>query len=178
MIRFLLATISSLSCVSAAYCATTNSNGVEVYWESSGEGPGIVLVHGLMCDTTVWVDQVAEFERDYRVIALDLPGHGRSGALSEGVYTLGTYADAIEAVRAAAGIDEIVLVGHSLGGPAIGEYWKKYPEHVAALVGVDAVFVPPPSPPQGGVQSEQPTLGSRAEMLNGMFVPSTPDAVD
>ena len=141
----LLLLCAVFSCYGSATAATVD--GAEIHWESDGNGPAIVFIHGNRRDTTDWRYQVAEFEDDYRVITLDLPGHGQSGALSEvidsSIFWGGSViplAEAIEAVRAEAGIDRMVLVGHSLGGWVIGEYMMHYPQYVSAVVAADVEF--------------------------------------
>ena len=141
---------SLLVCVALSSCGRSPAatvDGAEIYWESHGDGPALVFIHGNGRDTTDWRYQVAEFEDDYRVITLDLPGHGQSGALSEvrdssipWGGSLIPLAEAIEAVRAEAGINQMVLVGHSLGGWIIGEYMMHYPQYVAGVVAADTAF--------------------------------------
>jgi pimeloyl-ACP methyl ester carboxylesterase len=114
--------------------------------------------------------------KKYRVLTLDLPGHGQSGAPKDGKFSMDLFARAVEAVRAEAGTDKIVLVGHSMGAPVIRQYARLYPQHVAALVAVDgpldmrqfpADFKPPSlAGPEG--------LKAREGMIKGMFTPQTP----
>jgi pimeloyl-ACP methyl ester carboxylesterase len=144
---------------------------MDIYWTSEGSGPAIVLVHGWTCNTTAWQEQMADLKDSYRVIALDLPGHGLSGAPEGGALTMNIYASAVEAVRVDAGLESIVLVGHSMGVPVISRYAIDYPEHVAGLIGVDGSFVPlpvfRPEPPQGSIRA------FREQAIRGMFVPGT-----
>jgi pimeloyl-ACP methyl ester carboxylesterase len=139
-----------LLCVALSSCSRGSAatvDGAEIHWESSGNGPALVFIHGVERDTTDWEYQVAEFEDAYRVITLDLPGHGQSGSLSEvkdsSFFWGGSLiplAEAIEVVRAEAGIDRMVLIGHSLGGWVIGEYMMHYPQYVAGVVAADTDF--------------------------------------
>ena len=133
-------------------------DGLELYSSSVGNGPTIVFVHGWTCDTSSWRDQVPAFADDYRVITLDLPGHGRSDAPPEGGFSMDLFARAVEAVRAEAGAEEIVLVGHSMGVVVIRQYALMFPERVAGLVAVDGPLdLRGFPPPQGGVQATVPT---------------------
>jgi len=149
-------------------------DGIELNYRSAGQGPTIVFVHGWTCDISVWADQMSAFQDEYRVIALDLPGHGQSPPPADGVYTMGRFADAIESVRAEAGADEIVLVGHSMGVMVIRQYALLYPDRVAGLIAVDGFVRPPPddqveeSPPDN-----PPTEGWRERFIEGMFVART-----
>ena len=85
--------------------------------------------------------------KQYRVITLDLPGHGQSGSPKDGKFSMDLFARAVEAVRAEHGADKIVLVGHSMGAPVIRQYARLYPQHVAALVVVDGLSRPAQSAP-------------------------------
>ena len=76
--------------------------------------------------------QVPALAKKYRVITLDLPGHGQSRYPKDGKFSMDLFARAVEAVRAEARADRIVLVGHSMGAPVIRQYARLYPQHVAA----------------------------------------------
>ena len=170
--------ISSLAAavlfVSTASAATVD--GLKIHSASAGSGrTTLVLVHGWTCDSSSWAAQVPVLAKKYRVLTLDLPGHGQSGAPKDGKFSMDLFARAVEAVRAEAGTDKIVLVGHSMGAPVIRQYARLYPQHVAALVAVDGpldmrqfptTFTPPPlTGPEG--------LKAREGMIRGMFTPQT-----
>jgi pimeloyl-ACP methyl ester carboxylesterase len=98
--------------------------------------------------------------------------------LQEGKFSMDLFARAVEAVRAEAKADRIVLVGHSMGAPVIRQYAKLHPQRVAGLVAVDGPFdvrgFPPPEfkapPPMVGAEG----LKMREGMIRGMFTPQTP----
>lgn len=98
-----------------------------------GTGKTIIFVHGWTCDESGWAAQVAALDRGYRVVTLDLPGHGKSDAPVDGKFSMQLFAKAVEAVRAELGADKVVLVGHSMGAPVIRQYAFDHPEHVAGL---------------------------------------------
>jgi sigma-B regulation protein RsbQ len=115
-------------------------DGHRVHYKDLGNGrPALVFVHGWTCDTSVWRLQAAAFARDHRVIAIDLPGHGRSDA-PEVAYTMGLFARAVEAVMRDAGVSKAVLVGHSMGTPVVREFYRLHPDETQALVAVDGSF--------------------------------------
>jgi pimeloyl-ACP methyl ester carboxylesterase len=96
-------------------------DGMPIHSTTSGRGKAtIVLVHGWTCDVSSWDAQVPALSKQFRVIALDLPGHGRSGSPKDGKLSMDLFARAVEAVRTEAGADKVVLVGHSMGAPVIG----------------------------------------------------------
>jgi pimeloyl-ACP methyl ester carboxylesterase len=144
----------------------------------------VILVHGWTCDSTSWTQQVAALSKKYRVVTLDLPGHGQSGSPADGKFSVDLFARAVESVRAETGADKVVLVGHSMGAPVIRQYARLYPQHVAGLVAVDGPLAGGPGPaPQRGETPRFPTvsgpegLKNRENMIHGMFTPQTPQAV-
>ncbi len=101
--------------------ATVNSNGVEIDYERMGDGPQIVLVHGLASskhgnwNQSGWYDFLTGAGRE--VIALDCRGHGRSGKPHESTaYDGSQMADDVLAVMNAAGVEKADLMGYSMGG--------------------------------------------------------------
>jgi pimeloyl-ACP methyl ester carboxylesterase len=159
-------------------------DGIPLHWTSSGSGPQtVVLIHGWTCDDSSWSAQVPALMGKYRVLTLDLPGHGKSGKLEASKFSMDLFARAVEAVRAEARADRLVLVGHSMGVPVIRQYARLYPQHVKALVLVDGVVVLGAPPPPGAQPSQRPEPErmkgpdgpkNREAMIRGMFTPSTP----
>jgi len=169
--------------IPSASAATVD--GIAIKSASTGTGNHtVILVHGWTCDSTSWDAQVPALSKDYRVITLDLPGHGKSGSPKDGKFSMDLFARAIEAVRAEANADKVVLVGHSMGTPVILAYTKLYPQHVAGLVAVDGAIVSPQGNAPAGAPAFQPPnmtgpdgLKARENMIRGMFVATTPQPV-
>ncbi|NIN99031.1 MAG: alpha/beta fold hydrolase, partial [Anaerolineae bacterium] len=67
------------------------SNGLDHYYEQTGEGPSLVFIHGAFGDARVWEPQWKHFLWNYRVLRYDLRGHGRTGASDLDRYTMATY---------------------------------------------------------------------------------------
>jgi pimeloyl-ACP methyl ester carboxylesterase len=97
--------------------------------------PTIVFVHGWSCDRTYWRHQVGAFP-DNRVVAIDLAGHGESGS-GRVSWTMPAFGADVAAVLDALGIDDAVLVGHSMGGDVILEAAVLLGSRVHGLVWVD-----------------------------------------
>ncbi len=94
----------------------TKVSGVELHWEETGSGPTVVLVHGLTDWHRTWAPITPLLaERGYRVVAVDLPGHGFS-ARPDVDYTLDWNAKLLGAFIDAIGIDRFAVLGHSYGG--------------------------------------------------------------
>src|SRR5215216_5849173 len=100
----------------------TTRDGVELAYEVHGvehDAPlTVVLVHGWAGNRGHWERQVAFLADRYRVVALDLAGHGDSG-LGRADWNLPAFGDDVVAVVDAVGVDNAVLVGHSMGGDAV-----------------------------------------------------------
>ena len=119
---------ASQSGVGAKVSSGTTSTGL--YYEVSGAGDPVVLIHAFSVDRRMWASQIAALERRFRVIRYDLRGHGNSAAPSE------PYAphDDLLAVLDAAGAQRATLVGLSAGSTLAIDFAIAHPERVARLV--------------------------------------------
>ena len=180
MRRRLSIVLCLLTCATLpAHAATVD--GIRIHSSASGKGAKtLVFVHGWTCDDSSWAEQVPELSKHYRVITLDLPGHGRSGTTKDGTLSMDLFARAVEAVRAEAKADKVILVGHSMGTPVIRQYARLYPQHVSALVFVDGVVAlgatrpGGPPRPQADLMRGPQGLKNREAMIRTMFTPATP----
>ena len=116
--------------------ATINRDGITLYYEVSGSGTAIVLIHGFLCDGSLFTHQTAALERTHRVINIDLRGHGRSGP-SESPYTIYDLVDDVVAVLDTEGVASAVWMGLSMGGFISLRAALNRPERVRALVLID-----------------------------------------
>jgi pimeloyl-ACP methyl ester carboxylesterase len=114
-----------------------SSDGVTIVYEARGEGaPALVFVHGWSCDRSYWRAQVESFSREYRVVAVDLAGHGDSGT-ERATWTIESFGEDVAAVVRDLEIERAVLIGHSMGGDVIVEAARRLPGRVAGLIWVD-----------------------------------------
>ena len=114
-----------------------SADGVEISYRVEGAGePALVFVHGWACDRSHWDAQVEAFSPRYKVVAIDLAGHGRSGK-NRKAWTIPAFGADIAAVLDQEGIRRAVLIGHSMGGSAIIEGARLRPDAVLGLIGVD-----------------------------------------
>lgn len=117
-------------------------DGNKVHYQNYGKGSeALVLIHGWTCNLDNWRDQVPDFAKRNRVIAIDLPGHGQSDK-PEAVYSMEYFARALDAVMQDAGVKRAVLVGHSMGTPVSRQFYRKYPQKTLAIVIVDGALRP------------------------------------
>ncbi|HUS06682.1 MAG TPA: alpha/beta hydrolase [Bryobacteraceae bacterium] len=129
-----------LSAAPADHWTTLDRNRIH-YQTSGGGSKAIVFVHGWGCDSTFWSQQVPAFEKRYRVVTLDLPGHGGSDQ-ARLPYTIELFADAVDAVLKDAQVNSAVLAGHSMGAAVIRQYLANHPAPVAGLVIADGTVYP------------------------------------
>jgi esterase len=106
--------------------------------EWSQEGVPMLLLHGYSNEAHIWDDFIPTVADHYRVMAVDLRGHGDSDWHPEGAYTYQDHVEDIEAIVASLGLERLVLVGHSLGGRIAMLYGGRNPEKLAGLVIVDS----------------------------------------
>ncbi|MBU8921828.1 MAG: alpha/beta hydrolase [Bacteroidales bacterium] len=118
--------------------ATTRSvDGLEITYEFHGKGsPALVFVHGWCCDRSYWREQIDSFAKTHLVVAIDLGGHG-SSAKGRERWTLDLFAEDVKAVVEKLGLDNVILVGHSMGGPVVAGASMKLGDKVIGIVGVD-----------------------------------------
>jgi pimeloyl-ACP methyl ester carboxylesterase len=118
-------------------------NGLDLHYWQSGQGPDVVLVHGLGGNLAGWhLTMVPELQREYRVTTYDLRGHGRSDAPTHG-YDTGTMADDLCGLLDALDIEQPRLVGHSWGADVVLHFALRYPRRVSELALIEAALLAP-----------------------------------
>ena len=117
-------------------------DGARIHYVNYGKGSeALVLIHGWTMNLDNWRDQVPDFAKRNRVIAIDLPGHGLSDK-PQVTYNMDYFARAVDAVMRDAKVKHAVLVGHSMGTPVARQFYRKYPEKTLAIVIVDGPLQP------------------------------------
>src|SRR5438105_673756 len=112
------------------------------YVELGNGDPPVLFLHGLGGNWTVWLESIPPVARGYRVIAVDLPGFGKSPPSSDGLSVSG-YARTVERFCHRLGIERCIVVGNSLGGWVAADLALRAPGLVEALVLVDAAGIVP-----------------------------------
>ena len=103
---------------------TLEVNGIELATLDRGSGPPVLLVHGFPLDHTMWDAQVEALSEQYRVIAPDLRGFGRSG-VTEGKVTMEQFADDLAGLLDGLEVaGPVVFCGLSMGGYVAWEFWR------------------------------------------------------
>ena len=119
-------------------------DGVRIHYYDIGnrkDKEALVLVHGWTCNADFWKESMNAFPQ-YRVIAVDLVGHGRSEKPEKADYSMEYFAQSVEAVLKDAKVKKAVLVGHSMGTPVIRQFYRLYPDQTLGLVIVDGALRP------------------------------------
>jgi len=115
-----------------------NINGVDLNYETAGQGEAIVCLHGMTGSTQDWGNQISVLLPKYRVVARDQRGHGKSAAPSgEEQYSIPVFADDVFALLKMLDIKKCCLMGHSIGGFTTLQFALEHPDMIAALVLVD-----------------------------------------
>lgn len=98
----------------------------------AGEGPALLLVHGLACDHTTWLPVIDALAERHTVIVPDLLGHGQS-AKPRADYSVGGFANGMRDLLTVLGIDQVTVVGHSFGGGVAMQFAYQFPERTERL---------------------------------------------
>jgi pimeloyl-ACP methyl ester carboxylesterase len=120
----------------------TSADGSTITYGVSGNGnTTLVFIHCWTCNHEFWRPQIEYFSNKYRVVWLDLAGHGLSGSQRE-QYTMEAFGQDVAAVVNKIGSERVVLVGHSMGGPVAIETANILGADVIGIVGVDTFYTP------------------------------------
>ena len=112
-------------------------SGVSIAYDVHGKGnPALVFVHGWSCDRGYWKGQLQPFSKRYTVLGVDLGGHGLSGD-QRSSWTIQEFGSDVATVVEAARLDQVVLIGHSMGGDVIVEAARLLKNRVLGLIWVD-----------------------------------------
>jgi pimeloyl-ACP methyl ester carboxylesterase len=113
------------------------ADGVSLVYSICGAGePALLFIHGGLADRTLWDAELAEFSARHKVVALDLAGHGESGANRE-TWGIPEFGADVKAVAGAEKLEHVILFGNSLGGPVAIEAALLMPGRVLGVAGVD-----------------------------------------
>lgn len=105
----------------------------QIYYDVAGEGPWLVFIHGAWASHEWWRWQIPDLSRNYRTLALDVRGHGRSTPL-DGAYSVRGFVRDLDMLFEEVGVEKAVLVGWSMGGLISLQYCMDHPSKVAALI--------------------------------------------
>ncbi|MDG1050765.1 MAG: alpha/beta fold hydrolase, partial [Planctomycetota bacterium] len=122
-----------------AALAIETKDGLSMAYSLMGEGRPIVLIHGWCGNGAQWAGAATALARSYRVVVVDLVGHGASAGQARAKWSVEAYGDDVARLLESEGLQGAVLVGHSMGGPVALEAAVRASDRVAAIVGVESL---------------------------------------
>lgn len=112
---------------------TFNYKNTKVSYSDTGRGNAVVLLHGFLESHLMWKNLISHFEKRFRVIAVDLFGHGGSDCYGY-VHTMEDQADMVFGLMSELRLRKISIVGHSMGGYIALAFAELYPDHLRSLI--------------------------------------------
>jgi len=119
--------------MTADQSGTVQANGINLYYETHGEGEPLLLIEGLGYSSWMWYKQIPEISKQFRVIVYDNRGVGRSDK-PDSDYTIELMADDAASLLSALGVEWAHVLGVSMGGYIAQELALRHPEKVRSLV--------------------------------------------
>jgi len=131
----------------------TLPSGARVHYRDQGQlgGPALVLLHGSNASLHTWEPWVAELGDAFRIVSVDLPGHGLTGPVPADDYSREGMAKFVGEFATAVGAERFALAGNSMGGGVAAQFALMHPERLTHLVLVDAAGMPTKSPREPGL---------------------------
>ena len=120
------------------------NDALKLHYETGGAGPPVLLMHGYTSTIALWQDQVPVFSPDYRLIRMDLRGHGESEGTGMEGYSFAALAGDALAVLDQEGVERAMIVGHSMGGMVAQELLARHADRVRAAVFSSTTCKAPP----------------------------------
>lgn len=116
------------------------ADGSRIHYRERGprNAPTLILLHGFMGTLFVWEPWSNALSDRFRVISLDLPGHGLTGAVPSDDYSQAAMTDSVKAVADELGLTKFAIAGNSMGGAVAARFAEQYPERVSHLILIDA----------------------------------------
>jgi pimeloyl-ACP methyl ester carboxylesterase len=112
-----------------------------IHFTQQGKGRAIVLLHGFLENSGIWQAVADNLSKSYRVICIDLLGHGQTGSLGY-VHTMADQAQVVKAVLKHLRLRKVILVGHSMGGYVALAFAKIFLQNVKGICLLNSTFLP------------------------------------
>ncbi len=108
-------------------------NNSQIFYETFGKGPAIVLLHGFLESSTMWKSLIPQLSKNITIITIDFPGHGKSAVISE-IHSMELMAEVVNEILRHLKINSATFIGHSMGGYVTLAYAEIFPEKVEKLI--------------------------------------------
>lgn len=142
-----------------------NVDGMDIHYRDQGQGPTLILLHGMLSSLHTWEPWVKLLKKQFRIISLDLPNFGLSDPTPNYRINDDTYQNLLDQFINALELTDFILVGNSFGGYVACQYAGNHPDKVNKLVLMDAAGFHPP---------EQLALMSIGGQFSGLMMEFSP----
>lgn len=151
--------------------STIRANGVNIAFDDEGAGPAVVLLHGYPFNRTMWREQIEALKGSYRVIALDLRGHGDSD-VDPSPATMDQMAQDVAGLMDALSISSAVIGGLSMGGYVTLAFCRLFPARVRSLILADTrAGADTAEAREGRVQQSEKVLEQGMDSISDALLP-------
>ena len=110
-----------------------------IHFKSLGKGQAVVLLHGFLETSDMWLPFISELSKSHQVITIDLLGHGNSGCIDK-THSMSLMAVTVNEVLKSLDIEKTSIIGHSMGGYVALAFAEKYPEKINDLCLINSTF--------------------------------------
>lgn len=146
LVCIVASTAAAQQSVSMPPAQTTEVFGQKIRYYESGQGPVVILLHGMGASSESWAANIGPLSKEFHVYALDQIGFGHSDKpLMD--YKIATYVDFLQEFMRVLKVPRATIIGASNGGWIAARFAIDHPEMVERLVLADATGLPPPNPP-------------------------------
>ena len=152
-------------------------DGVHVQYHVYGQGePTLVFIHGWSCDSNYWREKVPVFKQHYTVVTVDLAGHGGTDG-NRAEWTIRNFGQDVVTALSTVPSEQVILVGHSMGGPVALEAARKLGKRVVGIIGVETFnSVGAPAPNKAQIDAllrdfEADFIGQTRKFVTGHLFP-------
>ncbi|MFI1772894.1 alpha/beta fold hydrolase [Thalassobellus citreus] len=106
--------------------------GIKLFYTDEGKGSPVILLHGFLENSNMWLPFIPALSKKNRIICIDLLGHGKTGCLGY-IHSMELMAEAVEAILSHLKINKATLIGHSMGGYVALAFAEKHPNKIEGL---------------------------------------------
>lgn len=120
---------------------TVSFKNIDIAYTEQGKGSALIMLHGFLENAAMWQKITKDFSKRFRIIAIDLLGHGKTGCLGY-MHSMEDMADAVFAVISELKLRKVTLVGHSMGGYVSLAFAELYPDRVKSMILINSTARP------------------------------------